>query len=123
MRLLFVIFTSIFGFNALSAADLGHPIPMPAKEKQNETPGLSSFLPLRVPNVESQAHNCTCGSQCECVGGQFPACPVQVRPVEAATTYRMVWVRRTGWVWVADQPTASSGGCAGGACSLSGCSK
>jgi hypothetical protein len=110
MRVSFSVFVLVITAEALAAADLGSPVPIPAREMRNtfET-GNRKAEPAKI---------CPCGDNCDCTTGQCPACPVPV-----ATTYRQVWIRGTGWVWVRDAQTSTSGGCSSGTCPLPGRSR
>lgn len=130
-----VSFITLIAIAAISsAADLGSPVPMPAKEprseehvtrhEENSGNSMSTLSSLVASGSEFRFQACPCVNNCECKAGQCPACPAQqtVIPTTPAT-YRQVWVRGMGWVWMQDLPVSTSGGCAGGTCALPGRSR
>jgi hypothetical protein len=93
----------------LHGADLGSPVPIPARVEARPT--------LEREAAAALAPACPCGGRCDCAAGQCPACPVQASPAPAAVkTYRQVWMRGMGWVWMAQSSPYSLGGCPGGVC-------
>jgi hypothetical protein len=126
MRVLLTAFALVFAAEALPAADLGSPVPMPDRAgrnvgKEEEQKMLETRSAERTPR--SELSTCPCGDNCDCSAGQCPACPARGNATPVMTTYRQVWIRGAGWVWMPDAPASTYGGCASGTCSLSGRSR
>jgi hypothetical protein len=109
-----------------STADLGSPLPMPVVTTTSNSTRQAERLP-----VEERSKLCPCGDNCSCKAGQCPACPTQLNAIPASeirrgeqpttsavATYRQVWIRGMGWVWMQDKPNSLSSTCSTGTCTL-----
>jgi hypothetical protein len=118
-----------------SAADLGSPVPTLGSGKlgmgyENNHATPHDQIPSAkiggnsLPTANHQIPTtdftliCPCGDNCECQPGRCPACPALAAPQPVTVSYRQAWMRGLGWVWIAEQPASTSGGCSGGTCNV-----
>jgi hypothetical protein len=115
MRLSLSFLVLLLAAGVSLAADLGSPLPIPVATTLSSASGQTERLKM-----------CSCGDNCTCKPGQCPACPtqsVEQSTTSAVATYRQVWIRGMGWVWMQDIPNPPLGGCSSGTCPLNGRSR
>lgn len=124
MRPSLCCFVCMFATGLLRGADLGSPVPIPVQVDSRPASGVNEASASLTPPAALPATltpSCPCGNRCDCAAGVCPACPVQAAATQPAPrSYRQVWVRGLGWVWMEQSPAftfGACGACPGGVCS------